>query len=226
MYILCIGNKNYSSWSLRPWLVLTQLQIPFEEILVPFEDGGSHEKFRVFSPTGLVPCLVHGEQTVWESLAIVEYLADRHPTIWPYEKTARAWARCAAAEMHAGFNALRTECPMTVGLRIRLHTASQALKADLKRLVELWQQGLDTFGGPFLAGGRFTAVDAFFAPVAFRIQTYGLSLPRDCLQYAQRILDLPGMMAWSEDALSEKWREPAHEDEIREIGVWLEDLRT
>lgn len=225
MYTLYIGNKNYSSWSLRPWLLLTQLQIPFQEILVPFDDGGSREKFRAFSPTGLVPCLVDARHTVWESLAIIEYLADAHATVWPYGKHPRAWARSAAAEMHAGFDGLRGDCPMTVGLRIRLHTVSQALRSDLARLTELWREGLNTFGGPFLAGNRFTAVDAFFAPVAFRIQTYGLSLPADCQAYAQRLLNLDGMIAWTNAALGENFREPTHEDEIREIGVWLEDHR-
>lgn len=226
MYTLYIGNKNYSSWSLRPWLLLTQLQIPFQEILVPFDEGGSHEKFRAFSPTGLVPCLVDGDHTIWESLAIVEYLGDAHPTVWPYSTTARAWARSAAAEMHAGFDGLRNDCPMTVGLRIRLHAVSQALSADLQRLTELWRQGLNTFGGPFLAGNRFTAVDAFFAPVAFRLQTYHLPLPEECLDYAQRILTLDGMIAWTEAALREAFREPTHEAEILAIGDWVEDLRS
>ena len=225
MYTLYIGNKNYSSWSLRPWILLTELQIPFQEELVPFDDGSSYEKFRAFSPTGLVPCLVDGDETIWESLAITEYLAEQHPTVWPYPKRARAWARAAAAEMHAGFSAIRNDCPMTVGLRIRLHNQSDALQKDLDRLAELWLQGLEAFGGPFLAGSRFIAVDAFFTPVAYRVQTYGLSLPEHAQAYVERLLSLQGMQAWSEAALAETFREPAHEEEIKAIGEWLEDHR-
>ncbi len=152
MYKLFIGNKNYSSWSLRPWLLLTELNIPFQEELVPFEDGGSWEKFRAFSPTGLVPCLVDGETTVWESLGITEYVAEAHPTVWPNDPATRAWARSATAEMHAGFSSLRNDCPMNVGMRINLHAISAGLHKDIDRLSELWEQGLDRFGGPFLAG--------------------------------------------------------------------------
>ena len=226
MYTLYIGNKNYSSWSLRPWILLSELQIPFTEELVPFEDHGSWKKFREFSPTGLVPCLYDHDVVVWESLAIVEYLAEKHPQVWPADTKARAWARSATAEMHAGFNAIRGECPMTVGLRIRLHNQTDALRADLKRLAELWQQGLDTFGGPFLTGDTFTAVDAFFAPVCFRVQTYSLPMPEPANDYVSRILQCPSMHAWTKAALTETFREPSHEDEIHALGEWLEDLRT
>ena len=225
MYTLYIGNKNYSSWSLRPWILLTELQIPFQEELVPFDDGSSYEKFRFFSPTGLVPCLVDGDDTIWESLAITEYLAEQHPTVWPYQKQARAWARAAAAEMHAGFSAIRNECPMTVGLQVRLHNQSDALQKDLNRLSELWGQGLEMFDGPFLAGSRFTAVDASFAPVAYRVQTYGLQLADHAHAYVDRLLALDGMQAWTKAALEETFREPAHEEEIKVIGEWLEDHR-
>jgi glutathione S-transferase len=225
MYTLYIGNKNYSSWSLRPWLLLTELQIPFTEELVPFDDGTSYEKFRTFSPSGLVPCLINGEETVWESLAIVEYLAERHPTVWPYAAQARTWARSASAEMHAGFSHIRNCCPMTVGLKIRLHAQSDGLNHDLDRLGELWQEGISRFGGPFLAGSRFTAVDAFFAPVIFRIQTYGLVVPESCQAYVEKMLALPGMRSWSDAARSESFREPTHEDEIGALGKWLEDNR-
>ena len=129
-YTLYIGNKNYSSWSLRPWVLLTQLDIEFKEELVPFDDGvlgSSYERFRKFSPTGLVPCLHHGEIWVWESLSIVEYLADRHSSMWPGAATAKAWARSATAEMYAGFTALRNQCPMSVGLRIALPQISPSL---------------------------------------------------------------------------------------------------
>ena len=225
MYTLYIGNKNYSSWSLRPWILLTELSIPFEEQLVPFDDGGSWQKFRNFSPTGLVPCLHDGGTVVWESLAITEYVAEQHASVWPADAQARAWARSAACEMHAGFGALRNDCPMTVGLRIRLHEQSDALRKDLQRLDELWCQGLQRFGGPFLGGAAFCAVDAFFCPVAFRLQTYGLALSADANVYKDRLLNLSGMQAWADAAVTEPYREPSHEEEIKALGEWLTDLR-
>jgi len=221
MYTLYIGNKNYSSWSLRPWILLTELGIAFEEKLVPFDDGGSREKFRAFSPNGLVPCLHDGDTVVWESLAIVEYLAEKHPGVWPEAVAARAWARAATAEMHAGFNALRGECPMTVGLRISAHQRSIALQQDLDRLDELWQQGFERFGGDFLTGTQFCAVDAFFCPVAYRVQTWGLPLSEVSAAYVERLLALPGMQAWTAAALTEPYREATHEAEFAALGELL-----
>jgi glutathione S-transferase len=229
MYELYIANKNYSSWSLRPWVLMRQLAIPFRERLVPFpaDGGGAGPGFRAFSPTGRVPCLHDGATVVWDSLAITEYLADRHDGVWPArgDAAARAWARCAAAEMHAGFAELRERCSMSCGVRIRLGEITPALARDLARLAELWSEGLARFGGPFLAGGAFTAVDAFFAPVAFRIQTYGLGahLPAAPAAYAARLLELPAMRAWYTDALAETSRDPGHESEVR--GAVLADLR-
>jgi glutathione S-transferase len=225
VYTLYIGNKNYSSWSLRPWLLMTELDVPFEERLVPFDDGGSWQSFRAFSPTGRVPCLHHDGQVIWESLGIAEYLAERHPGVWPEDPHARAWARCASAEMHAGFSALRSQCPMTVGQRIRLAGATAPLERDLARVAELWEQGLHDFGGPFLAGAAPGAVDAFFAPVAFRVRTYALALPEAAGAYAQRLLALPGMQAWERAALAETWREPSHETEIAALGTITADYR-
>lgn len=228
MYELHIANKNYSSWSLRPWLLLSELGIPFEERQVSFAPGteSSWSAFRVFSPNGKVPCLRDGDTVVWDSLAITEYLAERHPDIWPSDAQARAWARCTVAEMHSGFGALRTHCGMNCGLRIRLPDAlPTALRADIVRIDELWNEGLARFGGPFLAGNAFGAVDAFFAPVAFRIQTYGLALGAAASAYAQRLRELPGMRRWYADALQETWRDPDHEDEAMQSGVLLADLR-
>jgi glutathione S-transferase len=225
LYKLYIGNKNYSSWSLRPWLLLTELGIPFEEHVVAFDDGGSWQKFRAFSPTGQVPCLHDGKRVIWESLGIVEYLAERHAAVWPGSEDARTWARCASAEMHAGFGALRNLCPMTVALRIRLHEQPQSLEKDLGRLTELWNEGLDRFEGPFLAGAAFSAVDAFFAPVVFRLQTYGLVLEGAAQNYPAHLLAQTGMRDWLADALVEPWREPSHEEELAALGVCLEDLR-
>jgi glutathione S-transferase len=228
MYELYIANKNYSSWSLRPWLLLSELDIPFEETLVAFAPGtgSSWSAFRAFSPNGKVPCLRDGDTVVWDSLAIAEYLAERHAGVWPSDSKARAWARCAAAEMHSGFGALRTYCAMNCGLRLRLpDDLPMALRADIARIDELWSEGLARFGGPFLAGGTFGAVDAFFAPVAFRIQTYGLFLGAAAADYAQRLRELPGMRRWYADALRETWRDPDHEEEVKRFGILLEDLR-
>ncbi len=225
MYKLYIANKNYSSWSLRPWVLLRELGILFEEVLTPFDEGSSWQSFRSFSPTGLVPCLVDGERSIWDSLAIVEYLAESHPGVWPAEPEARAWARCAAAEMHAGFSGLRQLCPMNCGLRVLLREIRQPLQRDLRRLDELWGEGLARFGGPFLAGEAFSAVDAFFAPVAFRIQTFELPLSEQSRAYAQRLLALESMADWEQAALREPWRELVHEEEILEYGEITEDLR-
>jgi glutathione S-transferase len=225
VYELFIANKNYSSWSLRPWLLMRELAIPFLEHVVPLAPDSSWDLYREFSPSGKVPCLVDGDVAVWESMAIAEYLADRHPGVWPSDSRARAWARCAAAEMHAGFVELRNQCGMNCGIRVQLPELSPALRKDIARIDELWQQGLTKFGGPFLAGSEFTAVDAFFAPVAFRVQTYRLPLQPAAQQYAQRLLDLASMRSWEADALAEPWREPSHEAEAQRAGAWLEDRR-
>lgn len=225
MYDLYISNKNYSSWSLRPWLLMRMLAIPFEERMVPFAQGSSWSSFRHFSPTGRVPCLVDRGTVIWDSLGITEYLAERHDGVWPADMQARAWARCAAAEMHSGFGALRERCTMNCGIRVRIDEMSDALRSDIARIGELWGEGLNRFGGPFLAGDRFTAADAFFAPVAFRIQTYGLTLDPAAAAYAARLLDLPAMRSWQEAALAETWREPGHEAEAERAGTWLADLR-
>lgn len=225
MKTLYIANKNYSSWSLRPWVLMRELGIPFTEEIRPLQEGSCWDSYRTFSPNGRVPCLHDDERTVWESLAIVEYLAETHPGVWPQDKGARAWARCAAAEMHAGFSVLRNECPMSCGVRVNLHSISPGLQHDLERLDELWNEGLDRFGGPFLAGESFCAVDAFFAPVAFRIQTFNLSLGEASLAYAQQLLDLKSMRDWYAAGLSETWREVTHDKEILDSGKVLEDLR-
>jgi glutathione S-transferase len=225
MYQLYIANKNYSSWSLRPWVLMRALDIPFEERFVTFESSGSFAKFRAFSPTGKVPCLQDGDTTVWDSLAIAEYLAERHAAVWPADAKARAWARSAAAEMHSGFGALRARCTMNCGIRVRLFEKPEELQQDVARLAELWSEGLRRFGGPFLAGDRFTAVDAFFAPVAFRIQTYGLELPPEASAYVARLLDLPAMREWYASALAETVRDWPHEEEAKRLGTWLQDLR-
>jgi glutathione S-transferase len=225
MYQLWIANKNYSSWSLRPWLLLQQLQIPFEEKLTPFTGDSSWEAFRKFSPTGKVPCLVDGDVTVWDSLAITEYLAERHSGVWPGAAPARAWARCIAAEMHSGFGVLRTQCSMNCALRVRLHEIGPALQRELERVDELWRESLQRFGGPFLTGSAFTAADAFFAPVALRVQTYALPLSTAAAAYSARLLALPALGSWYRDALAEAWRDAEHEADTLRYGTVIEDLR-
>jgi glutathione S-transferase len=225
VYTLFIGNKNYSSWSLRPWVLMRSLEIAFEERLVPFDAGSSFEKFRDFSNSGLVPCLHDGDTVVWDSLAILEYLAEHREGVWPADRDTRAWARCVVAEMHSGFAALRNECPMNCGLRVRLHGIGEALRRDLRRIDEIWTEGLLSHGGPFLAGATLTAADAFYAPVAFRVQTFELPLGDLARSYAQRMLALPAMRAWYEAALREPWREQHHEDEIAAAGLILQDFR-
>jgi glutathione S-transferase len=225
MYHLHIANKNYSSWSLRPWILLTQLGIAFTEHKHLF--GTDNSSFRSFSPSALVPCLVDGQTTVWDSMAIAEYVFEDHAVVWPALRTARAYARAAAAEMHSGFTALRSTCSMSVGVRIKLKDTPPALLRDLARLDDLWALGFANFGGPFLAGDRFTAVDAFFCPVAFRVQTYGLGfdLSEPSRAYIDRLLALPAMQAWSRDALAEVERDPMHESDILSAGQLIEDHR-
>lgn len=223
MPILHIANKNYSSWSLRPWVLMTELGIPFDESLTPFSPDYD---FHSFSPSGLVPCLVDGDTVVWESLAIIEYLAEQHPQVWPSDKAARTWARSAACEMHAGFSALRNQCPMSCGIRIRLHEISPALQKEVDRINELWKEGLERFGGPFLAGDCFTAVDAFYAPVCFRAQSYCLELNPAAAGYRNFILNLPSMQDWYKAGLKETWRDNPHEAEIKTLGQITEDLRS
>ncbi|MBA5202491.1 glutathione S-transferase family protein [Pectobacterium aroidearum] len=225
MYQLYIANKNYSSWSLRPWVLLKTLSIPFEEKLVAFAPGMAQPAFKAFSPTAKVPCLLDGETTVWDSLAITEYLAEQHPGVWPADAKTRAWARCAAAEMHSGFTALRNTCAMSCGVRVKMNEISPALSNDINRIGELWQEGLTRFGGPFLAGKQFSAVDAFFAPVVFRIKTYQLPVSPEAAAYCDHLLAQPAMQRWLQDALAETWREDEHEEDVKKAGEVIEDLR-
>jgi len=221
MYELIITNKNYSSWSMRSWVLMRELDILFTERLVPYGPGG----FRGITPAARVPCLVDGETLVWDSLAIAEYLAESHAGVWPADDKARAWSRSAAAEMHSGFTALRNECSMSVGVRIRRHGISTGLQTELDRLAELWMEGLARHGGPFLGGAEFTAVDAFFAPVASRVVTYALPLPAQALAYVQRLLEAAAVKQWIADGIAETARDAAHEEEVLAQGVVIEDLR-
>lgn len=222
MLELYIANKNYSSWSLRPWLLMKMLDIPFTEHLVFFGDRRYAESF----PAGRVPVLVDGDTTVWDSLAIVEYLAERHGGVWPREARARAFARSAAAEMHSGFSALRNICSMSCGLRVTLNERPPALERDIARIGQLWSEGLERFGGPYLAGADFTAVDAFYAPVAFRALTYGLDFGSKAANaYAERLRALGPMQAWYEAGIAETARDAPHDEEIAAVGKITQDLR-
>lgn len=225
MYTLHIANKNYSSWSLRPWVLMKVLGIAFDEQLHRFEPGGAWTSFRKFSPTGKVPSLRDGDTTVWDSLAIMEYLAERHAGVWPSDGKARAWARSASAEMHSAFATLRQHCSFNLGLRVKLRDMPEALMKDIARIDEIWTEGLGRFGGPYLAGATFTAVDAFYAPVAFRVQSYGVPLGPVAAAYAQRLLALPAMVAWQEAGLKEDFRDPEHDAVVAKFGDILSDSR-
>ena len=224
-YTLITANRNYSSWSLRPWVLMKALAIPFKDRIEPFAAAENHAAFRNFSPTGQVPVLVDGDRVVWDSLGITLYLADRHEQVWPQDEAARGWAQCAAAEMHAGFATLRRDCPMNVGVRVDPHLPSPTLNRDVARLHELWEEGLSRFGGPFLAGSAFTAADAFYAPVVFRVRTYGLDVGPVAHRWVDHMLDLPAMREWEAAALAETWREESHEAEVGAAGRITRDDR-
>ena len=224
-YTLVTANRNYSSWSLRPWLLMTALGIAFEDRVEPFLAPVNYDAFRAFSPTGQVPVLIDGTRTVWDSLGIILYLAERHDGVWPAGEEARAWAMCAAAEMHGGFSALRNERTMNIGVRVDAAPGSAALDRDVARITELWAEGLDRFGGPWLAGADFTAVDAFYAPVAFRVRTYGIDVGPAGLAWVERIIAHPAMRDWEATALAETWREESHEADLATCGSIIADFR-
>ncbi|MBK8762654.1 MAG: glutathione S-transferase family protein [Sulfuritalea sp.] len=223
-YVLHITNKNYSSWSLRPWVLMRALGIAFDEVLHRFTPGAADD-FRKLSPSGKVPWLADGDTVVWDTLAIAEYLAERHPAVWPADAGARAWARSAAAEMHSGFTALRGQHGMNVGVRVAVAQRSPALVTDIARIEHLWNEGLARFGGPFLAGAAFSAVDAFYAPVAYRFRTYGIAPQGAAATYLATLLAHPAMREWESAALAEDFRDPPHEDELAQIGRVTADLR-
>ena len=214
MLKLYIGNKNYSSWSMRPWVLLKQAGIPFEEIMVRFDSFDANSRFKTavnaLTPTGKVPALVDGDLVVWDTLAIAEYVAEQFPdkALWPRDKAARARARSVCAEMHAGFTGLRSNCPMNIEASLTdtgalIWRDKPAVRADVARLVAMWQELLNTYGGPMLFG-EFTVADAYFAPVCMRLTTYGLPVPPDVAAYVARVRALPGVAAWVEGALAEK----------------------
>ena len=213
MLKLYVGNKNYSSWSMRPWVLLKQAGIDFEDVVVRFDSFDAQSAFKqtitAISPVGKVPALVDDNLVVWDSLAIAEYVAEQFPekNLWPADRAARARARSVCAEMHSGFGALRAACPMNI--EAHLPTVGQLIwrdkpgvQADVQRLVTMWSELLAVHGGPMLFG-HFSIADAFFAPVCTRLQTYALPVSPPITDYIQRVLGLPGVKAWVDAALLE-----------------------
>lgn len=204
--MLVIGNKNYSSWSLRPWLLLRHADIPFQEIRIPLDQPGTQAEIRRHSPSGRVPALIEGDLTVWESLAICEWAAERFPEklLWPEDATARAIARAAASEMHGGFQALRDDLPMDIRNRRPGQPYSAEAQGDIDRVQRLWADCRARFGdgGPFLFG-RFGVADAMFAPVVTRFVTYGVGLSAAARVYVEAVLALPAMREWTAAAEAE-----------------------
>jgi glutathione S-transferase len=223
-YALITANRNYSSWSLRPWVLMKALGIGFDDRIEPFTKPSNYDDFRAFSPTGQVPVLIDGARTVWDSLGITLYLAERHQGVWPRDEAARAFAMCAVTEMHGGFSALRNDCTMNVGVRVKPRPMSAALLRDVGRVREIFEEALARFGGPWLAGAEFTALDAFFAPVAFRIRTYGLYVGAG-QAWVDHVLAHPAIVQWEAEALAETWREVGHEAELAECGEVTVDYR-
>ena len=214
MLKLFIGNKNYSSWSMRPWVLMRQAGIPFEEVLVRFDafDAGSQFKQTLagVSPTGKVPVLQDGELIIWDTLSIAEYLAETFPEkrLWPLDVAARARARSVCAEMHSGFSALRSHCPQNIEASLPevgalIWRDQPAVRADVARLVAMWRELLSAHGGPLLFG-KFSIADAYFAPVCLRLTTYALPVPADIAAYVERVAALPGVANWITQARAEQ----------------------
>lgn len=221
MLKLVIANKCYSSWSLRPWILMRHHGIGFEEILVPLDLPDTRARILAHSPSGKVPALALGEATVWESLAIMETLAELRPDlpVWPRDKAARALARSISAEMHAGFGALRSALPMNLGKRYAHRDRGEKVAADVARVVAIWKDARARFGanGPFLFGADFTAADAMYAPVVTRLDTYGWPVDGETRAYMDAILALPAYREWLAEALRETWI-VAH-DEVDEEAI-------
>ena len=201
---LIIGNKNYSSWSLRPWLAMKVAGIAFSEERIALYGPGSKEKILAFSPAGKVPCLVDGDLRIWDSLSICEYLAEKTPSLWPQDRAARAHARSISAEMHSGFQNLRTHMSMNIRKRYPGKGRTPEVLAEIARIVEMWSECRVRFGasGPFLFG-RFAIADAMYAPVVLRLRTYEVEMPPEARAYADAILALPALQDWMAGAVAE-----------------------
>jgi len=201
---LVIGNCNYSSWSLRAWLVLTHLGLPFGLERIPLDQPDTQSRIRRYSTAGRVPILIEDDRTIWDSLAIIEHLAEAYPSVWPTEPAARAMARSIAAEMHSGFSAVRNELPMNIRAHGRIVEPSPAAADDIARIVAIWSEARQRFAGsgPWLFGA-FSAADAIYAPVASRFRTYGVKLPAALEDYRETVLGSPAMREWSAMAEAE-----------------------
>ena len=208
---LLIANKSYSSWSMRPWLLLEQFGIPFEEIVVPLDEPDSKARMRAINPAGKAPALVDGDLTVWDSLAICEYVAEQFPqhAIWPRAKEARAMARSIAAEMHSSFQSLRQQCPMVVHRQRAAIDFSAETLADIARIEAIWRDAREKFGqgGPFLFGA-FSAADAMYAPIVVRFATFDAPVADASRAYMAAIEGTPGWAKWMKGAAAERWRIP------------------
>jgi glutathione S-transferase len=205
---LVIGNKNYSSWSLRPWLLLKQFDIPFEEELLQLGTDAFRQRTAEFSANGCVPVLLQGERVIWDTLAIVEYLAELFPekNLWPEDAEARAFARSAVAEMHSGFTALRGAMPMNIRADHPDFSYPDDVAADIARIFEIWQTCRSRFGaGGDMLFGDFSAADAFYAPVVWRFRSYGVKAPGALADYTEAMLALPAMQEWQTAGLAETW---------------------
>ncbi|MGE5740282.1 MAG: glutathione S-transferase family protein [Betaproteobacteria bacterium] len=202
---LYIGNKNYSSWSLRGWLLVKLSGEPFEEVNVPLVGRTPNPANFAFSPSGLVPCLHEGEVIVWDTMAIAGHLAERHAGMWPADDAARGWARSISAEMHAGFSTLRSQMTMCIRERVDVRPWSEALAADIARVIHIFDESRRRFGvgGAFLCG-RFSIADCFYAPVAFRFRTYDVRTEGTARAYVEALLDHPFVREWEQAALAEK----------------------
>jgi glutathione S-transferase len=211
--ILVIGNKNYSSWSMRPWLALRYLNIDFEEVRIPLFTAGYKEKLHAYSPAGLVPIYREGDITIWESLAILEYLAELHPQLWPPEPSTRAMARAVSAEMHAGFQSLRTHLPLNCRARNRRVSFTDNVSKDISRIVEIWEQCRDLHRseGPWLFG-EFSIADMMYAPVASRFVTYGVTNGDIVQQYIDTVMKDVNIARWMADAAAEEETIDAYEN--------------
>jgi glutathione S-transferase len=204
--ILVIGNKNYSSWSLRPWIAMKALGIPFREELIPFDFEAGNPDIKKVSSSGKVPLLVDGDLKVWETLAILEYLAERFPDkkVWPEEVSARAVARSISAEMATGFFALRGQCPFNLHRKPDAIAVDAPLASDIARIDALWRDCLDKSGGPFLFG-VFSAADAMYAPVVGRFHNYGLTPSSEAQVYMETVRQHPSWVEWETEAFQERW---------------------
>ncbi len=201
---LVVGSKTFSSWSLRPWLVLKQANIPFNEIVITLNQVATRERIRQYSPSGRVPVLLHGETRVWDSLAIAEYVAELFPDreLWPTKAQDRALARSVSAEMHSGFAAMRQQLSMNVKKHLPFPALTDDTQNDLKRVFDIWNECLGRSDGPFLFG-KFSIADAMYAPVVTRLTTYSIPLTGAIKDYVETIHGLPAMKEWIQGAQSE-----------------------